>query len=131
MRNGGEGMKRKAQSMAEYAVLIAVFLAAVIAAQGYVKRAIAGKFKSSGDRISTEQFGSTYNSTSWDQASSNEITGTAAGIGAGYWSDSTLVSSGLGLESQIGLGYAGGQVSRKDWGIGYNLKGGNNNLWEE
>ena len=124
-------MKKKAQSMTEYAVLIAVFFAAVIAAQGYVKRAITGKFKNSGDRISTEQFGSTYNGTSWDQASSNEITGTDSAISGQYWSESKLVTSGLGLESQIGLTYMGGQVSRSDWDINYNLKGGDSDIWEE
>jgi len=131
IQSGGERMRKKAQSMTEYAVLIAVFLAAVIIAQRYVKQAISGRFKSSADSISTEHFGANYTSNSWDQASSNETTGSSDAIGSGYWSESQLVDSGLGLESEIDLNYKGGQVSKKDWGINYNLKGNESDIWSE
>lgn len=44
-------MKRRGQSTLEYAVVIAVVLAALIAIQIYVKRGIQGKLRSSTDQI--------------------------------------------------------------------------------
>lgn len=124
-------MRRRAQSMTEYVVLIAVFVAGLIIASGYVKRAISGKLKTSADSISEEQFGATYNGMSWSQMSSNEIAGTNDAITNSYWSESKLTGTGLGLENEVGLTYKGGQVSKSDWKINYNLKGGDSDIWEE
>jgi len=120
---------RKAQSMAEYAVLIAVFLAAIIAGQFYLKRAITGRMKSSSDSISTEQFGKGYLENSWSQASSYEVTGT----GATEHSRSTLAAdiSGTGIHSHINVGYVGGQVTYDNAQIDYNLKGGTGTIFNE
>lgn len=42
---------RKAQSVLEYTVVIAVFIAAILAMQPYLKRSFQGKLRESGDSI--------------------------------------------------------------------------------
>lgn len=63
--------KRKGQSTLEFAVLIAVVVAAVIAMQIYMKRGVSGKLKSGVDEIGEQYdpvaFNSTYSTTSYSQ----------------------------------------------------------------
>ncbi len=47
-------MSRKAQSTLEYALIIAVVVGALIAAQVYVKRGVEGRLKSATDDIGTQ-----------------------------------------------------------------------------
>ena len=48
--------KKTAQSTLEYAVLVVIVIAALLAMQSYIKRGISGKFKDSTQQISEEQF---------------------------------------------------------------------------
>jgi Flp pilus assembly pilin Flp len=75
-------LNKKAQSTLEYAVIIAVVVAALIAMQAYVKRGLQGKYKQASDDIG-EQYspgGTTSNQTIISHVDSTEnITLTAGG----------------------------------------------------
>lgn len=68
--------KSKAQSMTEYAVLIAVIVAALIAIQIYMKRSVMGRLKQSSDDIG-EQFSTkaSYSLQTVQQSGRRETTG--------------------------------------------------------
>jgi len=76
-------LNKKGQNTLEYAVIIAVIVAALIAMQGYIKRGVQGKLKASaddiGDQFSAQNTAS--NSTSQLTANSTEtILGGAAPV---------------------------------------------------
>jgi len=78
-------LNRKGQSTLEYAVLIAVVVAALIAMQTYIKRGVQGKFKQASDDIG-EQFSpgaSTYNYTTTTNIGSTEAVASGAVAVAG------------------------------------------------
>lgn len=128
---------KKAQSMAEYAILLAIFLAAIIAAQNYVKKSLTGRFKTAADQISEDQFGSSYNEISWSQMSAKEETGASEE----YWSASSLQDDSAGIGSAAvstylssvvnGISYEKGQAQYTEKDIGYNLKGNTDSIWDE
>lgn len=74
-------MRKKGQSTLEYAVIIAVVVAALVAMQTYVKRGLQGRLRQASDDIG-EQFSpgyTTVNHTTNSTVNSNEIvTGGAA-----------------------------------------------------
>lgn len=87
---------RVAQSTLEYAVLISVVAAAVLAMQIYLKRGIAGRVRASTDQIG-EQFSpghtvytheTTFDSTRQEDTNIGTATG---GTGQGPWSVSRIV----------------------------------------
>jgi len=57
---------RRAQSILEYAVLIAIVVAAIVIMQVFIKRGVSGRLKDSADRISGGQLFSASNSTTKD-----------------------------------------------------------------
>jgi len=79
-------MKRKGQSTLEYAILIAIIVAALLAMQIYIKRGIQGKLRSSADSIG-EQYSagnmtSKYTTEQVGEMKTNETFGlTDAGTG--------------------------------------------------
>lgn len=66
-------LNRKAQSTLEYAVIIAVVVAALIAMQAYVKRGLQGKFRQASDDIG-EQYSPAR--TTSNQAITSHVTST-------------------------------------------------------
>jgi len=69
-------MQKKGQSTVEYALIIAVIVAALIAMQTYFKRGVQGRLKQASDDIG-EQFSagaSTYDYTTTTNIVSNEVT---------------------------------------------------------
>ncbi len=73
----------KAQSALEYAVVIAVFVAALISMSSYIKRSFQGNYRDSADQIgnsyepknTTSDITITSNSTSTSSATTNEVGG--------------------------------------------------------
>ena len=57
---------RKSQSILEYAVLIAIVVAAIVIMQVFIKRGVSGRLKDSADRISGGTMFSASNSTTRD-----------------------------------------------------------------
>ena len=75
-------LRKKGQSTLEYALVIAVIVAALVAMQTYIKRGFQGKLKQSTDDVG-EQFSpgaSTYEYTSTSAADSNETVVSGASV---------------------------------------------------
>jgi Flp pilus assembly pilin Flp len=70
--------KRKAQSTLEYALVIAVIVAALVAMQTYIKRSLQGKLKSASDDIG-DQFSPGYTTENRDTATTVTSTETVSG----------------------------------------------------
>jgi hypothetical protein len=79
---------RQAQSILEYAILIAIVIAAVVVMQVYMKRGISGRLKDSSDRISGGESFSASGTTTYQHSKQtvdrdiNEMTGTGSGTAA-------------------------------------------------
>ena len=115
--------KRKGQSILEYAILMGVIVAVVIAIQIYVKRAVHGNLKSRADQIG-EQFttGEVYTKQNISQTARREerLTGDADGTGA--WEKSKIQAkddaawmSNLGAYQQKGGDYKGAEINVTDY----------------
>ena len=87
-------MIKKAQSMTEYAVLMALIVSAIVAMQVYVKRAVSGRFKSGADQIG-EQF------TTGQRHTIQEITQSARRDISGQ-GDTTNLSQGWSTSTILG-----------------------------
>ena len=94
---------RKAQSTAEYAILIGVVVAALVAMQTYVKRGLNGRMKDATDTFAaqTPELGSTtqyepyyLSQVSDTQTNSNNHENTATGGGIARESDSNTIRDG-------------------------------------
>jgi len=59
---------KPAQSILEYAILIAIVIAAVVVMQVYMKRGISGRLKESSDKISGGESFSASNTTTWERS---------------------------------------------------------------
>ena len=112
---------RKGQSVLEYAILLGVVVAVVIAAQLYFKRGLQGRWKDASDQIG-EQFttAATYTSQTRQQSVRREETGTAAQIGAGNWTESKVqsaVPAGMTIPAVGGkeTAYTGHETTRTDF----------------
>jgi len=58
-------MAKKGQSILEYAILVAIVIAAVVVMQVYMKRGVAGRIKESSDRLSGGESFSASNTTTY------------------------------------------------------------------
>lgn len=92
-------LKKKAQTTAEYAILIALVVAAIAGMQVYIKRGINAQVKAGVDQMSTGmglsgalQYEPTYSGSSGSTTQSVNETDTWAGDGAISSSGSTSVS---------------------------------------
>ena len=132
MAGGGERqmrMKRarsqRGQSVLEYALLLGVVIAVIVALQLYFKRGLQGRWKEASDQIG-EQFttNETYTIQTRQQSSREETTGTANEINANNWSQSKVLSAlpgGISAGDIIGkldgaeTVYAGHETTRRDY----------------
>jgi len=116
---------KKGQSILEYAMLVGVLVAVIVAIQIYVKRAVQGKLKSSADQIG-EQFttGQTYTTQTIRQSARKEETLVgSAGTGAGQgWTNSSIQATGdaswaanLGTYQKVAGQYKGAEVTATDF----------------
>jgi Flp pilus assembly pilin Flp len=105
--------KRKAQGMLEYALLIAIFVAVIVALQIYVKRGLQGKFKQTADQIG-EQFttGQSYTIQRISQSATKEETKPDTDIGG--WTKSTIQDSTFVSGTKAG-DYPGYEVTKSDY----------------
>ena len=88
-------LKRKGQNLLEYAILIGVIVAALLATQVYVKRGFSGKLSESADSMG-EQFNpetTTYNYTT--VTNSNSIENLVSGTTTTTITDSTSNKTGI------------------------------------
>jgi len=63
---------KQAQSILEYAILIAIVIAAVVVMQVYMKRGISGRLKDSSDKISGGESFSASNTATWQHSKMDE-----------------------------------------------------------
>jgi len=93
---------KPAQSILEYAILIAIVIAAVVVMQVYMKRGISGRLKESSDKISGGQSFSASNTTTYEHsglvsaAKPRQITEMTGINGTGVATLSTSVVQDLG-----------------------------------
>lgn len=106
--------RERGQSVVEYAVLITVAIAVVVAGQIYFKRALQGRWKGASDQIG-EQFTTAQNYTieTREQSSREEVTGSDGEITAGSWTRSAVLSGlpQIGNEPPIDPGSVGGVIN--------------------
>lgn len=118
--------KKKGQSMLEYAILMGVIVAVIVALQVYVRRAVQGRFKQSADSIG-DQFTTreAYTTQSIQQTARREQTlGTDMGTAGKAWSESKIMTQGeLGTDWVGSLGdyqkkaadYKGAEITTTDY----------------
>ena len=119
--------RTKGQSILEYAILLGVIVAVIVAIQVYVKRSIHGRFKSSADQIG-DQFttGETYTVQTIQQTARREQTlGTDMGGSGQAWSESKIMTQGelgehawvgnLGDYQKKGTDYKGAEITTTDY----------------
>lgn len=95
-------MNKKAQTTAEYAILIALVVGAAIAMQTYVKRAWQGNLKDHADALGS-QYEPTYLSTEFDTDSNNTInTTTNAGGQVARDIDKSVTRTGSQTINKVG-----------------------------
>jgi Flp pilus assembly pilin Flp len=98
--------KNNGQGTAEYAILVALVVAAIVGMQTYVKRGLQGRYKDAGDEYVT----TITSSGDWDT-----ISGTAAGVSKQYEHDKlSSKSTQQVIEDKQKLDMAqGGTISRE------------------
>lgn len=105
----------KAQSILEYAMVLAVLVAVIVAIQVYVKRAVQGRLKQSADQIG-DQFttAETYTVQNVNQSARTEKTLTSD-LPAGQWSRSEIKGSDAFVPPESKVTYPGYEVTKTDY----------------
>jgi hypothetical protein len=116
-------LRKKTQSILEYAILIAIVIAAVVVMQVYMKRGISGRLKESSDKISGgEAFSAsgttTFQSSNMDISKPRIITEETGTDGNASAVASTMTYDGQSKMTKLGLkdsgGYSAGSSSGGD-----------------
>jgi len=115
---------RRSQSILEYAVLIAIVVAAIVIMQVFIKRGVSGRLKDSSDRISGGQLFSASNSTTYDHSemdaadprvitSMTATDDTAAGLATSVelQGDNITISNIVGDKAYSAGGSSGGETT--------------------
>jgi Flp pilus assembly pilin Flp len=109
--------KHKGQSILEYAILIAIIIAAILVMQTFMKRGVQGRLKDSSDRISggdsfsasestvLEDRAMTTNRNIHEETSTTDMVRTA--IGTGFLNDA-VDTQGIGNDAYTGSAVTGG-----------------------
>ena len=100
-------INRRGQSALEYAVLLAVIVAALVAMQVYVKRAASGRLKESADDL-----GSQYDARHTDV---DETTMTTAEVHEATGTDGTTVQETIDQRTKRWVAVTTGDVDQTDW----------------
>lgn len=105
---------KKGQGILEYAMILAIVVAVIVAIQLYVKRALEGKFKQSADQIG-EQFTTAETYTIETQSQSARREQTLAGLtpGTDGWTRSEIQGGGAFAPGKVA--YAGYEASKTDY----------------
>jgi Flp pilus assembly pilin Flp len=119
---------KKGQGILEYAMILSIVVAVIVAIQLYVKRALEGKFKQSADQIG-EQFTTAETYTIETQSQSARKEQTLAGLTPGTqgWTRSEIQGAGA-FSTPVGakVTYTGNEISKTDYvvqNIGGNVAG--------
>ena len=113
--------KKRGQSILEYAILMGIVIAVIIAIQIYVKRAVQGKFKASADQIG-DQFTTAeeYSVETIRQTARQEQTLADLSPDDGSWTASEIQegadwAADLGQYQKLGGDYKGAELSSTDY----------------
>ncbi len=115
--------KKKAQSILEYAILMGIIIAVIIAIQVYVKRAVQGRLKSSADAIG-DQFTTAQDHSVQTIRQTRRIDNTLTGtLTVNEWSESQIANhtagawytTNLGNYTKLGSDYTGAELSSTDY----------------
>lgn len=107
---------KKGQSILEYAVLLSLTLAVIVASQIYVKRAVEGKFKQSADQIG-EQFTTAqdYTIETISQSAREEKTVVGSDDLKKEWSRSQIKDANVWTPDEKKAEYKGYEVTKTDY----------------
>ncbi|TAN61410.1 hypothetical protein EPN16_03250 [bacterium] len=105
---------KKGQGILEYAMILSIVVAVIVAIQIYVKRALEGKFKQSADQIG-EQFTAAQNYTiqTVSQSARREQTLANLTVGTGGWTRSQIQDSSAWTPANYT--YAGYEATQTDY----------------
>lgn len=104
--------KRRAQGALEYAVLLAIIVAAIVVMQVYIKRGLMGKFKESSDDIGEQ--------ADWGHHDYNSNTVSASAVHETVVKDGTTTQDVQNQNTTRNRTLATDQATQTDWGVPQN-----------